>query len=43
MNTEFDVIIVGGGPSGLSAAAFLSDRGYSVALFERNNVIGEDV
>ncbi|NIP39031.1 MAG: NAD(P)/FAD-dependent oxidoreductase [Candidatus Dadabacteria bacterium] len=43
MDTEFDVIIVGGGPSGLSAASFLSDKGYNVALFDRNNLIGEDV
>lgn len=43
MNTDFDIIIVGGGPSGLSAASFLTDYGYNVALFDRNNVIGEDV
>lgn len=43
MKTDFDIIIVGGGPSGLSAASFLSDKGYSVALFDRNYVIGSDV
>ena len=43
MNNDFDIIIVGGGPSGLSAASFLSDKGYNVALFDSSKVIGEDV
>jgi flavin-dependent dehydrogenase len=30
-----DVAIIGGGPGGSSAAAFLAERGLSVALFER--------
>ena len=30
-----DVAIIGGGPGGSSTAAFLADRGLSVALFER--------
>ena len=30
-----DVAIIGGGPGGSSTAAFLADRGVSVALFER--------
>jgi flavin-dependent dehydrogenase len=30
-----DVVVVGGGPGGSSTAAFLAERGLSVALFER--------
>jgi flavin-dependent dehydrogenase len=33
---DFDVIIVGGGPAGSTAAAFLSRRGRSVALIEKS-------
>lgn len=39
----FDVIIAGGGPSGLHTASFLADSGLSVALFEKNSEIGRDV
>ena len=42
-NRFFDVIIVGGGPSGLHTASFLADSGFSVALFEKNSEIGKDV
>lgn len=42
-NRYFDVIIVGGGPSGLHTASFLADYGISVALFEKNSEIGRDV
>ena len=33
----FDVIIIGGGPSGCSAAIQLAGRGYRVALLEQKN------
>lgn len=42
MNNQYDVIIVGGGPSGLSAASFLSDQGYNTAVFDQSNEIGND-
>jgi geranylgeranyl reductase family protein len=31
----FDVVVVGAGPAGSATAAFLADRGFSVALVER--------
>jgi phytoene dehydrogenase-like protein len=37
---DYDVVVIGGGLSGLSAAAFLSKKGFAVALFERNNQLG---
>jgi Dehydrogenases (flavoproteins) len=39
----FDVIVIGGGPSGLHVASLLSDSGLSVALFEEHSEIGEGV
>jgi len=37
---EVDVVIGGGGPSGIVAARYLSDAGLSVALFEKKLSIG---
>ncbi len=34
-NNNFDIIVIGGGPAGSSAAMFLSKKGYSVALIEK--------
>jgi thiamine thiazole synthase len=39
-STRLDVAIVGGGPSGLTAARKLAAQGYKVALFERKLAIG---
>ncbi|HEX9665655.1 MAG TPA: NAD(P)/FAD-dependent oxidoreductase [Thermodesulfobacteriota bacterium] len=39
----FDVIVVGGGPSGLLIASILAETGFSVALFDQNSEIGKDV
>jgi thiamine thiazole synthase len=37
---ELDVAIVGGGPSGLTAAWKLAEQGFNVALFERKLSVG---
>ena len=37
MKTEFDVIIIGGGPAGSAAAILLARGGWSVALVEKQN------
>ena len=39
----FDVIVVGGGPAGSSAARMAAENGCSVALIEKENVIAETV
>lgn len=37
---ESDVIIVGAGPSGLSAGRLIAQQGYKVVIVERNNYLG---
>ena len=38
--SEFDAIIIGGGPNGLIAAAYLARAGLSVAVCERRFEVG---
>lgn len=40
---QHDVVIVGGGPSGLYTARLLAEKGLSVAVLEKKHSIGEDV
>ena len=37
MSTTTDVIVIGGGPSGSTAATVLAQKGYAVELFERDH------
>ena len=39
-NTDYDIIIVGGGHNGLTAAAYLADAGIDVLVLERRDVVG---
>ncbi len=38
--TECDVIVVGAGPSGLTAAKYLAEKGYKTLVFERRLTFG---
>ncbi|MEM0275045.1 MAG: FAD-dependent oxidoreductase [Nitrososphaerota archaeon] len=40
MSGEFDVIVVGAGPAGLSTAYFLAKKGFSVVVLERGSEPG---
>lgn len=39
-NKNFDIIIIGGGPAGASAAIYAASRGVNVAIFEKNEIGG---
>ena len=39
-NADKKIAIIGGGPAGLTASAFLLKKGYSVTIFEKYNYLG---
>ena len=39
-NKDIKIAIIGGGPAGLTASAFLLKNGYSVTLYEKYNYLG---
>jgi len=41
MKAEYDVIVIGGGITGLATGAYLAKTGLKVAIFEANNEVGE--
>jgi len=43
IKSQYDIVVVGGGPAGSSAARVAAENGASVALFHRNNEIGVPV
>ena len=40
---EFDLIVVGGGPGGIFTAITAAERGFKVALLEKNKRIGNKI
>jgi len=42
-NYEYDVVVVGAGPAGLSAGWSAAKRGISVAIIERDEAVGQSV
>ena len=41
METNFDVIVIGGGAAGLMAAGVAAEHGEKVLLLEKNSILGQ--
>ena len=37
---KYDIVVIGGGPAGLSAAYYLAQMGYKPTVFEKNPIPG---
>ena len=42
-NKKYDVVIIGAGPAGLTAAKFLATNNKKVLVLEKNKTVGEKV
>ena len=40
LKEDYDVVVIGSGPGGLSAATLLQKRGLNCLLIEKNNLLG---
>ena len=42
MPAVYDVIVIGGGPAGLTVAKYVAERGFNVLVVEKSRFPGQD-